>query len=350
MPMYNVEKYVGACLESILNQTFQDFEVVVVDNGSTDNSAAVLESYVPRFGGRLKTSRIEKNSGGPSPAYNKAVALSRGKYVFVMDSDDLLMNNALEILYNFAEKNDADVVNMDRSYVFVSDTEKPFHTQENLRLNLWSKRVVDKAAFEPDDIGERVKNICGGFMGRTAWQKFVRRDLLMENNITFPENARIAHDTVWAAEVFCCARKILTISAPLYIYREVASSISHSKKPPQESIPSSMKSTLYVLNHVDKFLAGQKFFQENPQYHWALLNYFERICFGDLIYLTQDSALPAEPEFFGILKPEMANTLGEYGATLVYLLTASNFARSRLLMASQRVAELENKLKQIQGG
>ena len=64
IPMYNAEKYIGECLESLLLQTFQDFEVIVVDDCSTDNSFSIVESYIPKFDGRLKLTKTEKNSGG----------------------------------------------------------------------------------------------------------------------------------------------------------------------------------------------------------------------------------------------------------------------------------------------
>lgn len=329
-------------------QTFQDFEVVVVDNGSTDNSPAILESYIPKFGGRLKTFRIEINSGSPSPAYNKAVALSRGKYVYVMDSDDLIVKNALEILYNYAEKSNADVVNMARGYLFFSDSEKPFPANENVRLVNWSPLNSPTAMFEPDNIDVRIQNICKGLMGRTAWQKFVRRDLLMENNITFPEKTRIANDTTWAVQVFCCAKKILTIPEPVYIYREIASSISHKKKTPEENIPNTMKAMIIILNFMENFFDSQKFFQENPQYCWALLNYLENACFSDLIFQT--SNIPPEDKFFNILEKEFEKNFGTYGAVIAYLCTASQFSRERLKKTSRRTFELENKLKQLQGG
>ena len=63
VPLYNVEKYIGECLDSLLAQTFQDFEVVVVDDCSTDNNVKVVESYAPKFGGRLKLTRMKKNTG-----------------------------------------------------------------------------------------------------------------------------------------------------------------------------------------------------------------------------------------------------------------------------------------------
>ena len=102
IPVYNAEKYLRGCLESILNQTFADFEVIVVDDCSTDNSLAIAESFLEKFGGRLKIISLPKNTGNASVPRNEGLRFSRGEYVFFMDNDDLILDNALETLYNFA--------------------------------------------------------------------------------------------------------------------------------------------------------------------------------------------------------------------------------------------------------
>ena len=116
IPMYNAEKFIGECLESILAQTFQDFEVIVVDDCSTDSSVKIIEQYIPSFGGRLKLSRMDKNSGSGAMPRNKGMELSHGEYVFFMDDDDLLTKTALEEMYTLAKDFDADVVYTEKHY------------------------------------------------------------------------------------------------------------------------------------------------------------------------------------------------------------------------------------------
>ena len=238
---------------------------------------------------------------------------------------------------------------MARGYLFFSDTDKNFPTKENLKIHIWSPLDSEKPVLESANIGERVKNICNGIV---AWQKFVLRDLVIENQIIFPENVRIAMDNVWAVQVFCCAKKILTIPESLHIYREVVNSTSHKKTSAEENVPATMRMLIDILNCMESFLSKQKFFQENPQYHYALLNYFERACFGDLLYQTPE--IPSNYKFYEILKSECEKNFGEYGKVLAYLCTASNFSRSNLEMLNRRNTELENVLKniqqQIQGG
>ena len=76
IPLYNAEKYIAECLESVLAQTFKNFEVIIVDDCSTDNSCTIVESYIPKFSGRLKLYHMEKNSGSGALARNKGLKLS----------------------------------------------------------------------------------------------------------------------------------------------------------------------------------------------------------------------------------------------------------------------------------
>ncbi len=111
IPMYNAEEYIGECLDSLLIQTFQDFEVIVVDDCSTDNSVEIVESYMPKFSGRLKITETKKNSGGGGYIpRNIGMMLARGEYVYFIDADDMILGNALEALYTVTILYDAEVV------------------------------------------------------------------------------------------------------------------------------------------------------------------------------------------------------------------------------------------------
>ena len=103
IPMYNSEKYVGECLESVLAQTFQDFEIIVVDDCSTDKSCKVVEKFIKNFGDKIKLVRRKFNSGLPSLPSNDGITISSGKYIFFMDNDDLIIKTAFEELFEIAE-------------------------------------------------------------------------------------------------------------------------------------------------------------------------------------------------------------------------------------------------------
>ena len=111
IPMYNAEKFIADCLDSLLAQTFQDFEVIVVDDCSTDNSVAVVESYAQKFNGRFQLTKTKTNSGGGGYVpRNIGLSLANGEYVYFVDADDFIVETALEILHSAATQFNADVV------------------------------------------------------------------------------------------------------------------------------------------------------------------------------------------------------------------------------------------------
>ena len=107
MPVYNVEKYVAKTIESILGQTFNDFEFFAIDDGTPDNSGKICDEYAKKDN-RLKV--IHKENGGAPAARNVAIEKATGKYIYFIDSDDWIESDMLEIVYNLAEKNSADLV------------------------------------------------------------------------------------------------------------------------------------------------------------------------------------------------------------------------------------------------
>ena len=106
IPMYNAEEYIEECLQNLLNQTLKNFEVIVVDDCSTDKSLEVAEKMIPAFNEKnlkLVTLTLSQNSGCPGIPRNVAMEHAKGKYIYFMDSDDFLDETALEDFYKVAE-------------------------------------------------------------------------------------------------------------------------------------------------------------------------------------------------------------------------------------------------------
>ena len=121
IPVFNAAKFLSQTLESLLCQTLTNFEVVAVDDCSTDNSVEVLQSFAKRFGGggvRLRVVKLATNSGTPDTPRNVGIKTARGKYVTFLDDDDFFTPTALEELSTLAEKFQADVVHTDEFYAF----------------------------------------------------------------------------------------------------------------------------------------------------------------------------------------------------------------------------------------
>ena len=168
IPLYNAEKYIADCLESLLAQTFQNFEVIVVDDCSADSSPAIVENYREKFDGRLSLSHMRQNSGSGGLPRNKGMILSHGEYIQFLDADDMLTNTALEEMYTLAKDFDADVVYCEKNYRAKDDG-----TFLDIEVNP-NETPVDKPTFETVDMAERVQKILQWKYYVPQWRKLVR--------------------------------------------------------------------------------------------------------------------------------------------------------------------------------
>ena len=275
IPLYNAEKYLSACLESILIQTFQDYEVIVVDDCSTDSSVAVAESYAERFGGRLKIFSLEENTGSGAVPRNVGLEYASGEYVYFMDADDLLIDNALETLCNYAEEYRAEVVCVSRYFSSGKEMDP-----ENIVLEKFGPDFIpDEEFLEPYDLAERVKKIIRRSYIWAPWGKLLRRDFLIDNNIKFPPMT-ISEDVIWTTQVICLAKRFLRIPTPLYIYRDNDSSVMRLLRTPEQLIIFRTSPLINGLEYLDEFMRGQKFFQENPFVQLEVLEFFTNMNLG----------------------------------------------------------------------
>lgn len=108
IPVYNVEKYLRKCIDSVLNQTFKDVEILLINDGSKDNSQSIIDEYQEKYPEIIRG--YQKENGGLSSARNYALKLAKGEYITFLDSDDYLDNDYIEVLYNEAKKYDSDMV------------------------------------------------------------------------------------------------------------------------------------------------------------------------------------------------------------------------------------------------
>ena len=262
IPMYNTEKYIGECLESLANQTFQDFDVIIVDDCSTDNSRKVVQSFSKTFSGRLKLKKMSKNSGYPGPPRNTALNMARGKYVYFLDSDDFIAPDALENFYAVAENFDADVVQTEKFFAFMEG--KPAEVQ-----SYQTGEFVTAPTLETFDIGARVK---GFTQKRFMWEigvKFVRLKFLRANKITFPA-LKVWEDFIFSFECLVAAKNYVRVPFYFYYYRKREGSVSSPTTDPMRF----MENIIDVVKSANDFMSGRKFFEANPQYKFMLTDFF----------------------------------------------------------------------------
>ena len=267
IPMYNAEPFIEESLNSVLVQTFDDYEVLIVDDCSTDNSVEIVERIAGKFAGRLRLVRLKKNSGRPALPRNTAIKLARGKYVAFLDNDDILVPTAFEELYALAEKYNADVLRTDRYYVYKKDT-----TIEKMPV-VKRTYAVDAPVPETNDIAKRLRRfMSGNFAGHPPWKLFLRRDFLIENNIEFP-NMQLLDDNFFAMFCHVSAKKFILIPNIFYIYRVRGNSVSHERTQFDKMFFYYINDMLEGLRKADEFMSNQEVFKANPALKIQVINY-----------------------------------------------------------------------------
>ena len=220
VPMYNVEKYLHFCISSILNQTMQDFEIILVDDCSTDRTVEIAKSFRDS---RIMIIENEKNFGMPGPVRNIGLERACGEYIYFMDSDDAIVPDALEILINLAEKHVADVVS---SISYFSPVNNEFQSFKDTNFIISKLGTLEKI---PNEFQKKIiQEFCQGHGSCLMWQKLFNHSFLKKNNIKF----RNVHceDQVFLLELLCATDKILKFDRPFYIYRSTENSESRYKK------------------------------------------------------------------------------------------------------------------------
>ena len=174
IPVYNVEKYLPACLDSLANQTLKDFEAIIVNNNSQDNSPKIIAEYVKKYHNFKTYKKIGGKAGG---ARNEGLKFATSEYIYFLDSDDTLPPNALETLYNIAQQYNADIVACLENFIDekgnIVGTEKDTNKQSFL------------LSVEKDGLLKILIN-CGE-MARPMTKLF-KRAIFADNNLTFPED------------------------------------------------------------------------------------------------------------------------------------------------------------------
>jgi glycosyltransferase EpsH len=212
VPVYNVEKYLPKCLDSIINQTFTDFECICINDGSPDNSLTILQEYASKDN-RIKI--INQENKGLPYVRNIGLEAVGCPYVAFVDSDDWLDKNYLQILYKTIEETNSDVVacNYEKYYEkenkFVSDIlpqERKFCVQDKLSSK------IEKAYAQP-----------------TVWNKIIKTKLLKDNDIKFFEG-RANEDSPFISQIFLYSNKVVYVEKPLYFYRIRENSITSNNK------------------------------------------------------------------------------------------------------------------------
>lgn len=335
IPLYNAEKYIGECLDSILAQTFRGFEVIVVDDCSTDSSVAVVKNYAAKFGGRLKLARTKKNSGNPWEPTEIGIALSRGEYLSILDDDDAITPTAFEELYTVAKSFDADVVACEKYYQIPDELWHNENFRQTLKpTSLPAEKLVTEPTLLTNDISERVQRFCQADILWTIWSKLIRRDFILENEITFAKT--IVGDFVFTGCLLCAAERFVFVPNVVNIYRFIAGSASHLTDKDKNYFCKYLKALTPSFRHLDEFLNGREFFQRHPDKKYLVL---ERVWNEILKYLLDIYEQTPAHEFDDIVRKEFS--VGDNVALASFTFNAANVYRVQLMQLLEYIDELE---------
>lgn len=200
VPVYNSEIYLDECIESILNQDFEKYEIIIVDDASTDGSYEIARTYMKKYPGIVKLYRLEKNSK-QGAARNLGIERAMGRYVMFVDSDDVLEICAIRLMYEKAYKKDADIVFCD--YIMCNGIDE-LYSQHVYMPYLGELNVKKKKALMTTSV--------------VPWAKLIKRSLIIDNDIFFPEQT-FYEDQATTYLYYAYAKNAYKIEKALYRYR-----------------------------------------------------------------------------------------------------------------------------------
>ena len=281
LPIYNVEKYLSECVESILVQTYRDFEILLVDDGSPDNCPALCDEWA-RKDDRIKA--LHKPNGGLSDARNYGLEHAQGDYVVFVDSDDFWVNkDCLENLMNVVDVHpECDFIGFNCSYYY-SDTKT---------FKKWV--AYDESLSKPTDKDTVLCSlVASGTFPMSACLKIIKRKSLSEINLHFIKGL-LSEDIPWFINLLEGAKKCMFINDYIYAYRQgVVGSISNSF-----SIRN-FNSILRIIDNELQKLEGRTFNEKTKDYIKSFLAYELCICLGGLGQLEKS----VRNEYYEKLKP-----------------------------------------------
>ena len=342
MPLYNVEKYVGEALDSVLAQTFQDFEVIVVDDCSTDNSVKVVESYREKFGGRLKLARTKKNSGGAGFPRNKGLELSRGEYIFFLDPDDTIKNSALDELCTLTKNFEADVIHCEKCYQIPDEYYHDAEYRKNLKPSIYpgGERIfVTKPALLTNNFAQRALEFSQKWLTWSVNLQLIRRDFIVDNELKFGDFLR--EDMLFTICEICCAQKYVVVPNVVYYYRRREGSAVHSTPDIPQLIKTEIKALKRGIQYLEKFFSQSELFSRRPDLKYTLFDMFAQEILTRLNVLY--AQIPPH-EIDEILRHEFGDNRD---ALTPFMFSAMNSYRLQLLQCFGHINALQNEIRQL---
>lgn len=270
VPVYNVEKYVSECIESILRQSYKNVEIIIIDDGSTDGSGNICQEYASS-NLRIKLFRL-KNSG-VGMARNYGINQATGNYVYFLDADDFIDKNLFQDLFRFIHK-DYDIILF--GYNKISEKGKFLRSQNP------KSEKTDKLQDNKDLLAQNMLNGCG----LAVWDKIIKRTLIIKSNIYFDRKKR-GQDFTFVIKLYAKTKSIVSINKPLYNYRIIFGNKNKFDKD-------------IVINHIKNFELLSNFFSDNTEIQNRFLSKIFSTWFFKVVpmHISKTQKIPFETKIY----------------------------------------------------
>lgn len=271
LPIYNVEKYLPQCVDSILTQATQECEIILVDDGSPDNCGAICDGYQQKSN-LIRV--IHKANGGLSAARNSGLEIAEGRYVLFVDSDDYLEEGSVAKLLEWIDTTSADVAFLESRKVY------PDGSWESMGEGLVREAIFGKNREEVlHFLATRPK------FPASAWGKIYRRAFLQENRIEFPHDRRLSEDLIFSLNLFLAAESFDYLAFPYYCYRQAREGSITNNISPKYYFDTAM----FVTEVAERFAKNQKAVSDMAQSALSFAAYEYSILLWHLLCMRDEN-------------------------------------------------------------
>lgn len=329
IPVYNVERKIRRCLDSVKNQIFTDFELILVNDGSTDKSGGICDKYVANDK-RFKV--IHQNNQGVSVARNTGISIAKGRYITFIDSDDYVSRDFLYNLYSVICSNNADVAMC--NYYMISLNQDDAYMKHGYRAGTVLEQDEIKSVFYKHI---RDNDCTIGYF--SLWNKIYRSDLIKENHIFLDDKMSFGEDMLFVMQCLKFCNKIAFIEAPLYYYEMTEDGLFSSYR---RSLLSdimkcyhSLTSQLNVKGIVELFPLSIKYYGYIIQYIRGIIeNETKKILMIRNVY-EDKTVQQIIHNLFSFLKCEKTDKLDQQDIQLIQLLYKKRYWIATILTLYQ---------------
>lgn len=202
VPVYNIEEYIEECIKSLINQEFNDYEIILVDDGSTDASGKIIDKYAKYSNIKI----VHKKNGGLSDARNAGIEASKGEYLMFIDGDDYLESKeCLKLLSNEINKNSAEIIQYKKVYLFSNGKKK---YESNIKKKYFQNKIEGLTELNRK-----------GLVSVSACDKIVKAEIIKNNSLYF-QKGLLCEDIFWSYNLYFYISSLSILNENIYVYRQ----------------------------------------------------------------------------------------------------------------------------------